>query len=150
MNHQLQNKRALVTGGRRGIGAAIVKRLARDGAHVALTYVSKPHQANEKAMAARALGVEAIAIQADNLATSRCKNDRRGTRITGKAANPFCLSALFFSLPSLPITASLCAAEQQARPAPGRAGYSRSRRGRPTVPSRVARDTDSAGARGSV
>ena len=66
MNHQLQNKRALVTGGSRGIGAAIVKRLAREGAHVALTYVSKPDQANETAQTARALGVQAIAIQADN------------------------------------------------------------------------------------
>jgi len=44
-DHQLENKRALVTRGRRGIGAAIVKRLARDGAHVALTYVRKPDQA---------------------------------------------------------------------------------------------------------
>jgi 3-oxoacyl-[acyl-carrier protein] reductase len=66
MNHQLQNQRALVTGGSRGIGAAIVKRLAREGAHVALTYVSKPDQANETTKAARALGVQAIAIQADN------------------------------------------------------------------------------------
>jgi len=66
MNHPLHNKRALVTGGSRGIGAAIVKRLARDGAHVALTYVSKPEQADETAEAARALGVQAIAIQADN------------------------------------------------------------------------------------
>jgi len=38
----LKNKRALVTGGSRGIGAAIVTRLAREGCHVALTYVSKP------------------------------------------------------------------------------------------------------------
>ena len=42
----------MVTGGSRGIGAAIVKRLAREGAHVALTYVSKPAQANETALMA--------------------------------------------------------------------------------------------------
>jgi 3-oxoacyl-[acyl-carrier protein] reductase len=65
MNHQLKNKRALVTGGSRGIGAAIVKRLAREGAHVALTYVSKPDQADATAKAAMALGVQAVAIQAD-------------------------------------------------------------------------------------
>ena len=35
----LKNKRALVTGGSRGIGAAIVTRLAREGCSVALTYV---------------------------------------------------------------------------------------------------------------
>ena len=62
----LQNKRALVTGGSRGIGAAIVKRLAREGADVALTYVSKPDQATATAQAAQAHGVRAIAIQADS------------------------------------------------------------------------------------
>ena len=66
MNHPLQNKRALVTGGSRGIGAAIVQRLARDGARVALTYVSKPQQADETVRTARGLGVQAIAIQAAN------------------------------------------------------------------------------------
>ena len=65
MNLALQNKRALVTGGSRGIGAAIVQRLAREGAHVALTYVSKPDEANKTAAAAKALGVQALAIQAD-------------------------------------------------------------------------------------
>ena len=66
MNLALQHKRALITGGSRGIGAAIVKRLAREGAHVALTYVSRPDQANETVQAARGLGVQAIAIHADN------------------------------------------------------------------------------------
>lgn len=62
----LLGKRALVTGGSRGIGAAIVKRLARDGAHVALTYVSKPEQAEETAKAVRAFGVKAVALKADS------------------------------------------------------------------------------------
>src|SRR5947209_19948025 len=66
MARQLENKRALVTGGSRGIGAAIVKRLAREGAHVALTYVSKPDAANKTAAAAKELGVKAIAVQADS------------------------------------------------------------------------------------
>ena len=65
MNRPLEKKRALVTGGSRGIGAAVVVRLARDGADVALTYVSNPDQANETARAARALGVKALAIRAD-------------------------------------------------------------------------------------
>jgi 3-oxoacyl-[acyl-carrier protein] reductase len=66
MSLPLQQKRALITGGSRGIGAAIVKRLAREGAHVALTYVSKPDQANETVQAAQVFGVQALAIQADS------------------------------------------------------------------------------------
>lgn len=65
MSLPLAGKRALVTGGSRGIGAAIVKRLARDGADVALTYVSKPDQAEQTAEAARSHGVKALAIRAD-------------------------------------------------------------------------------------
>jgi 3-oxoacyl-[acyl-carrier protein] reductase len=66
MSLTLQNKCALVTGGSRGIGAAIVKRLARDGAHVALTYVSKSEEAEKTATAARTFGVKALAVQADS------------------------------------------------------------------------------------
>ena len=67
MNMNLKNKCALVTGGSRGIGAAIVMRLAREGVHVALTYVSKPDSANRIAAAAREFGVKAIALQADSM-----------------------------------------------------------------------------------
>jgi 3-oxoacyl-[acyl-carrier protein] reductase len=57
---------ALVTGGSRGIGAAVVERLAREGADVALTYVSQPAQADAAAKAARAHGVKSLSIQADS------------------------------------------------------------------------------------
>jgi 3-oxoacyl-[acyl-carrier protein] reductase len=66
MNHRLENKRALVTGGSRGIGVAIVKRLAREGAHVALTYAGNTARAAETVKAVKALGVKALAIQADS------------------------------------------------------------------------------------
>jgi 3-oxoacyl-[acyl-carrier protein] reductase len=59
MNRTRKNKRALVTGGSRGIGATIVKRLAREGAHVTLNYVSKPEQADETVKSAQSLGVRA-------------------------------------------------------------------------------------------
>lgn len=66
MSNQLKDKRALVTGGSRGIGAAIVRRLAREGVNVAFTFVSRPDQANETVKAAEVLGVKALAIQADS------------------------------------------------------------------------------------
>jgi len=66
MNQILKGRRALVTGGSRGIGGAIVKRLAREGADVALTYSSSPDRAEEVAKAAQSLGVQSITIQADS------------------------------------------------------------------------------------
>ncbi|MDV6345563.1 SDR family oxidoreductase [Nitrosomonas sp. Is37] len=64
--NSLKNKRALITGGSRGIGAAIVKRLASEGVHVAFTYASSPDRANETVKTAQAFGVHAVAIQADS------------------------------------------------------------------------------------
>jgi 3-oxoacyl-[acyl-carrier protein] reductase len=63
---RLSDKIALVFGGSRGIGAAIVKQLAADGASIALTYAKSPDKAAETARAAEALGVSAIMIKADS------------------------------------------------------------------------------------
>ena len=59
-------KVALVTGGARGIGAAIVQRLAQDGAAVAFTYVASPDKAMALAATINAGGGRALAIQADS------------------------------------------------------------------------------------
>jgi len=59
-------KVALVTGGSRGIGAAIVRRLANDGATVAFTYSSSPDKANDVVAAVEAAGGKALAILADS------------------------------------------------------------------------------------
>jgi 3-oxoacyl-[acyl-carrier protein] reductase len=66
MPNSLAGKVALVTGGSRGLGAAIAKRLARDGAAVALTYTSSPQKADEVVRGIEAAGGQALAIRADS------------------------------------------------------------------------------------
>jgi len=66
LERRLDGKRAFVTGGSRGIGAAIVRRLAREGANVAFSYVSKPDLADAVAREVREVGVKASALQADS------------------------------------------------------------------------------------
>jgi 3-oxoacyl-[acyl-carrier protein] reductase len=64
---KLANKTALVTGGSRGIGAAIVRRLAAEGANIAFTYARSAEKAEALAAEINAAGGgRAIAIAADS------------------------------------------------------------------------------------
>ena len=65
MNRKLEGKIALITGGSRGIGAAIAKRLAADGANVAITYTKGADAAASVVKEIERVGRKAIAIQAD-------------------------------------------------------------------------------------
>ena len=65
MNPTLQGRVALVTGAGRGIGKRIALELARGGCRVAVNYVTEPEKAQETVHEIRALGVEAIAVEAD-------------------------------------------------------------------------------------
>src|ERR1700678_1988994 len=65
MSKQLEGKIALITGGSRGIGAAIAKRLAADGASVAITYAKDAKAASTVVKEIEGKGGKAIAIQAE-------------------------------------------------------------------------------------
>ena len=65
MTKKLEGKIALITGGSRGIGAAIAKRLAADGATVAITYSKGADAAASVVKEIERDGGKAIAIQAD-------------------------------------------------------------------------------------
>jgi 3-oxoacyl-[acyl-carrier protein] reductase len=66
MRQPLSGKAALVTGGSRGIGAAIAQRLAADGAAVAITFSGSQSKADEVVQSIASAGGRAIAIQADS------------------------------------------------------------------------------------
>jgi 3-oxoacyl-[acyl-carrier protein] reductase len=65
MQRTLEGKIALITGGSRGIGAAIAKRLAADGANVAITYTKGADAAASVVKEIERAGGKALAIQAD-------------------------------------------------------------------------------------
>ncbi|NBF01239.1 SDR family oxidoreductase [Pseudomonas sp. Fl5BN2] len=72
--HTLSGKVALIQGGSRGIGAAIVERLAAEGASVAFTYVSSASKAQELQERIIAKGGKALAIHADSADAEAIRN----------------------------------------------------------------------------
>jgi 3-oxoacyl-[acyl-carrier protein] reductase len=79
---KLEGKIAVVTGGSRGIGAAIAKRLAADGASVAITYSKGADAAVSVVKAIESVGGKAIAIQADAGDADAVKNAIKRTVTT--------------------------------------------------------------------
>ncbi len=62
---RLSGKTSLITGGSRGIGAAIAEKLAQEGSHIAFTYLSSPEKAQEVAERLKSYNVKVMAYQSD-------------------------------------------------------------------------------------
>jgi 3-oxoacyl-[acyl-carrier protein] reductase len=65
MSKRFEGRRALVTGGSRGIGREVVRQLAREGADVAIGYVAREQEAESVRAEAAGLGVRALTVAGD-------------------------------------------------------------------------------------
>ncbi|HIW33234.1 MAG TPA: SDR family oxidoreductase [Candidatus Paenibacillus intestinavium] len=65
MNRAFQEMTVMITGGSRGIGAAIAKRFAKEGYQIVIHYLNSHEQANETARECMALGAKVVTISAD-------------------------------------------------------------------------------------
>jgi len=73
MQKALAGKVALVTGGSRGLGAAIARALAEQGADVAISYVASVEKAEAVVASLKAQGVRALAIRSDQADTAAAR-----------------------------------------------------------------------------
>ena len=101
VGQSLSGKVALVTGGSRGIGAGIVRRLAADGVHVAFTYTSSAAAAQALVAAIESAGGKALAIQADSLHAEQVQGAVQQTVAAFGALDIFLNSAGILALGSV-------------------------------------------------
>ena len=73
MNEETIIRTAVVTGGSRGIGRAVCVQLARQGCHVVVNYCHGEAAAAETVSLCRAMGAQAVAVQADVSTAEGCK-----------------------------------------------------------------------------
>lgn len=78
MGH-LNGKTAFITGGSRGIGAAIAERLAQDGANIAITYVTSAELAQQVVERIKSKGGNALAMKADSASVRELQEAIAGT-----------------------------------------------------------------------
>ena len=104
MHQKLTGQVALVTGGSRGMGAAIAVRLAADGADVAFSYAADPEKGKKTLAAIEATGRRGLAVKADQADPRRAQHlvrqvadhfgrldilvNNAGVHVTGKVDAP--------------------------------------------------------------
>ncbi|EMD96557.1 hypothetical protein COCHEDRAFT_1122967 [Bipolaris maydis C5] len=73
MPYDLKNRNVLVTGGSAGLGEAVCKAFAKEGANIAINYFNRLEPAQKVQQACEELGVKAVAIKADMTSTSEAR-----------------------------------------------------------------------------